>query len=290
MYTKLTYKPLWTLKSGQDGTIWGDFIFRFNGRGDCQVFTLSNRQYFASFTLDQTDLFSPHSNAVAFGAERWEENDEFPLLYTNLYNNYAKAEDRREGVCCVYRITREDKTFSTKLVQVLRIGFVDDRALWKSQDDESDVRPYGNFVVDAGAKKLYAFVMRDRDRLTRYFEFDLPTLADGEICEKCGAKVVTLKKEDILAQFDGAYANYIQGACCRDGIIYSVEGFNVTCANPETPNRPRLQVMDAKSRTQIGDFDLADMGLLMEPEFIEWAGDTLIYSDARGNYFSFVLE
>ena len=48
--------------------------------------------------------------ASNFGNEYYDEKDEFPLLYTNIYNNYAKTDDKRKGITCVYRIHKEDKT------------------------------------------------------------------------------------------------------------------------------------------------------------------------------------
>ena len=161
--------PLFKVCRGQDGAIFGDCLFRFETDGRCFVYSIREKRQIGDFCLPGTDLLKPHSNAVAFGAERYDEADEFPLLYTNIYNNYAKQSERLEGVCCVYRITRDGNTFAAALVQVIRIGFVEDLALWKSLPGQEDVRPYGNFVPDIFRGKLYAFVMRDRDFVSRSF-------------------------------------------------------------------------------------------------------------------------
>ena len=99
---------------GQDGAIWGDELFRFDHKGECHVFKLSELgdgedepSPSAVFVLDRADELAPHSNAVFFGTEYYEEGDEFPLLYSNIYNNYADAEDKLIGVCCVYRLLRD---------------------------------------------------------------------------------------------------------------------------------------------------------------------------------------
>ena len=86
------------IAGGQDGAIWGDLLFRFQNHGGCYVYDLNNLEELARFRLDGTDAWMPHSNAVMFGSEYFAEGDEFPLLYTNVYNTYAKEEDRREGV------------------------------------------------------------------------------------------------------------------------------------------------------------------------------------------------
>ena len=165
----MEFKQIASSKYGQDGAIFGDLYFRFDHLGACSVYDLSALDFntvaelspIAEFTLDRADEIAPHSNAVCFGSEYYCEGDEFPLLYSNIYNNYAKAEDRLVGVCCVYRIFREVDGFSSRLVGLIEIGFTDD-ALWRSEGVE-DVRPYGNFVVDCERERLYAYVMRDGD-------------------------------------------------------------------------------------------------------------------------------
>ncbi len=97
-----------------------------------------------------------------------------PLLYANVYNSYQERADRREGVLCVCRLRETENGFASRFVQVIRIGFAEDRSLWKSLEGDGDVRPCGNFAVDAERGLLKAFVMRAREPATRYFVFDLP--------------------------------------------------------------------------------------------------------------------
>lgn len=75
-----------------------------------------------------------------------------------------------------------------------------------------DVRPYGNSVVDTDAQKLYAFVMRDADKTTRFFQFAIPSVSAGTYSETYGCNVVNLESTDIQRQFDTAYFNYVQAA------------------------------------------------------------------------------
>ena len=281
-------KGLGNVYSDQDGAIFGNYMFRFSSRGKCNVYDLRNTltaeasSVIASFTLDKAEVIVPHSNAVAFGREYYEEGDEFPLLYSNIYNNYAKLEDRLVGICCVYRILREGDGFSSKLVQLIEIGFKDDRALWCSSDGTEDVRPYGNFAVDRENGIYYAFVMRDGDKATRYFSFDLPKLGDGEIDERYGVRRAVLKKEDIKTFFDTPYHNYVQGACVHGGLIYSLEGFS--------KKMPAIRIIDPAKEAQTAHFDFTDYGLDIEPEFIDFYGDRCIYSDADGNVFELIFK
>ena len=129
-------KKLSSIVGGQDGAIYKNYLFRFSSKGGCTVYDLTkieeNMTPIAEFKLDKSDFIVPHSNSVIFGNEFYSQGDEFPLLYSNVYNNYAKTEDKRVGICCVYRLVREGNTFSTTLVQLIKIGFTVDRGLWRS--------------------------------------------------------------------------------------------------------------------------------------------------------------
>lgn len=273
----------------QDGAIWGDFAFRFNADGQCRVFDArpldnatesapADLPLLASFAVNPAEPLVPHFNAVVFGTEYYADGDQFPLLYANIYNNYAKAEDRLEGTCCVYRLTRNDLHFSMKLVQVIRIGFTKD-PLWISDEEKPDVRPYGNFVIDRDKNLLHVFTMRDADHKTRYFTFRLPKLSEGVPCDVWGVPVVTLEKEDIQNWFDTDYHLFMQGACCHGGLVYSSEGFN-----KDVP--PSLRVIDPAAGVQLHAVNLVDLGYEIEAEWIDFRNGVCYYSDARGNIFS----
>ena len=282
----MKFKQLANTKYGQDGAIFGNLLFRFDHLGVCSVYDLSSLDgsadapvelsHVSEFTLDRASEITPHANAVCFGSEYYEEDDEFPLLYNNVYNNYAKAGDRLIGVCCVYRITREGDGFASKLVGLIKIGFTED-AIWRSEGVE-DVRPYGNFLVDRERGRLYAYVMRDGDKKTRYFVFKLPSISDGELDGHFGVKCVTLEKNDIIDYFDTPYHNYIQGGIARGGKVYEVEGFNEKI-------HPALRIIDFDRRGEVFHLDFCDEGFDTEAEMIAFLGDTLIYSDAHGKIF-----
>ncbi len=283
-------KKIAKMNGNQDGAIFGDLLFRFSSRGKCLVYDIKELEGgdeatelapISEFLLDKADVIVPHSNAVVFGNEYYKEGDEFPLLYSNVYNNYQKEEDKRVGVLCVYRITRTDGGFTSELVQLIKIGFTYDGALWRSEGDTEDVRPYGNFVIDRERSLLYAFVMRDFNKSTRYFAFELPRLADGAVDAVTGVKALTLNACDIKDRFDTPYHKYVQGACCEGGLIYSLEGFSKT---------PALRVIDPARGEQIFFFDFLSFDMGVEPEFIDFHGGACIYSDAFGNTYLLDFE
>ena len=270
---------------GQDGAIYNGCLFRFSARGICWVYDLQTLEEIGTFTLDKADLLLPHSNAVSFGPDFYVVGDEFPVLYTNIYNTYASAPDRLEGVCCAYRITRKNGVFASQLVQVLQIDFTADSHLWCSETVQ-DVRPYGNFAVDAVTGKLHAFVMRDETHTTRFFRFALPKITEGTTDATWDVPVVHLTKEDIEQQFDECYVNFMQGACCHNGILYSVEGFDM----PTELARPALRIFDTQKQKLVLWADLESVGLTREPELVEVYQGKMYYSDGDGNLLQIRFE
>ncbi len=275
-------KKLGVITKGQDGAIMNGYLFRFGADGICSVFRLSeisdNCVPVCRFVLDKSDIIVPHCNSVMFGNTYYHENDEFPLLYCNIYNNYAKADNRQKGVTCVYRLERNGDTFATTLVQLIEIGFTDDD-IWKSANCD-DVRPYGNFAIDAEKGIYYAFTMRDEDNATRYFAFDLPDINDGAYDNTFGVKRIILNKGNIHYFFDCEYHRYIQGACFYNGIIYSLEGFTNSENNP-----PAVRFIDVSKQRQERVYYFADSNMNIEPEFIDFENGVCYYADHDGNVF-----
>lgn len=274
--------------AGQDGAIFGTELFRFDHAGKCAVYDLSSLDGdaqneltpIAKFEVGGADLIVPHSNSVCFGSEYYDASDKYPLLYSNVYNNYSGAEQKHIGVCCVYRVLRNGNDFRADLVQLIEIGFVENADLWKVSEQKHGVRPYGNFVIDNESGKYYAFVMRDEKLGTRYFEFDLPSVNDGEIDARLGVRRAVLVPSDIKKHFDCSYHRFIQGAVMKGGKIYSTEGFG-----HNDINRPAIRIIDTLAQKELY-FDLVLQGYTVEPELIDFLGDVCIYGDARGNLYS----
>lgn len=292
---KFDFKKLGNICQGQDGCIWENTVFRFSGDGICRVYDLQNltpcengeAKMIASFKLDRADELCPHSNSVCFGKDKYDKDDEYPLLYTNLYNAYDRCEDEMWGVCCVYRLMRDGDSFKTTLVQIIEVGFAHDAELWCSRKpgEGRDMRPFGNFVVDAENGLYHGLVMRDKPQKTRYFTFKLPNPTDGQLDGHFGVNRVTLTKDDILSKFDCDYSSYLQGACVHKGLIYSIEGGTKSYTSPAT-----LTVVDPKACRQIIRISLIYYGMDFEPEFIDFTDNRCIFIDNMGNVFELFIE
>ncbi len=261
----------------QDGTVYGDYLFSFNSSGVCKVYSADEYKLIFEFTLDKTTIIKPHCNSVSFGTYKYAESDEFPLLYCNIYNSY-KTDRSYDGMCAVYRIQREGTSFTSTLVQVIKIGFTTDTQRWSSPN--GDVRPYGNFVVDTDNNKLYAFTMRDGDKTTRFFSFKLPALTDGTMDNTFGVNKVTLNVEDIIDSFSTEYFHYVQGAAYYNGKIYSLEGFT-----DDATNKAALRIVDLATKTVCQKVDLYGMNLKTEPEAVYAYNGTVYYFDYTGGVY-----
>ncbi len=282
----MTIENIAKIKFGQDGAIWGGFLFRFDSDGSCAVYDMNKVnaggaqiEMLSSFFLDRIEDITPHSNSVVFGTEYYEEGDEFPLLYSNVYNNYAAKPDKLKGVCCVYRIVRNGTEFKTALVGIIKIAFVDDYSLWSSCDE--DVRPFGNFAIDRDTGLYWAFTMRDKAESSRYFSFKLPPLSEWKNDNAFGVPTLVLEKEDITDMFDVPYHRYVQGACAHDGKIYSLEGFT------NSQNAPAaMRVISCENKCEELYVKFADFGIDIEPEFIDFYEGVCYYSDNQGNLYT----
>ena len=281
--TDLVCTPLGNICKGQDGAIYNGLLFRFGSKGTCRVYDLKTLAEVGAFTLDRVELLMPHSNSVFFG-NFYCVTDEFPLLYTNLYNNYANAENRLEGVCCVYRIFRREGTFSSQLVQLLQVDFAHTE-LWQSAD-RRDARPYGNFVADLQKHHLYAFTMRDSDHTTRFFRFPLPEVTEGELTEPRNVPTVRLRACDIQDQFDTDYVNYMQGAVYHKSFIYSLEGFTP----PDERGTPKIRVFDTKNKCQVFEKSFLDYAMPNEPEWIAVYEDKIYYVNHNGDVYTLTFR
>ncbi len=272
---------------GQDGAIYNGTVFRFDHLGNGAAFDLSavkegeEAKPISTFVLDKSDVLTPHSNAVFFGTEYYAPGDEFPLLYTNIYNNYDGEEDPLIGVCLVYRIWREGEGFQTELLQMIEIGFKENADLWRASAEGHGPRPYGNFVIDKKTNAYYAYVMRTEESGTRYFKFRIPSVHEGEIDPRYGVKRLVLDEADILDFFDTPHHFYIQGGIAYEGKIYSTEGFAYS-----GENRPAIRVIDLEGKAQTDFADLMTAGYNEEPEMIDFSDGVCYYSDAHGNLYS----
>ncbi len=264
-----------------NGTYLGQINTALNG------ITHATSQWMAAgtrITADTIKALAPKTDHIALAAYKNEiptyeakYSGETFHIYSNVYNNYSSAEDKHIGECCVYNVGGDGKIWSNTLVQLLKIGFINDKNLWPAA---TEVRPYGNFVVDNDNQFLYAFVMYSSKSLTYWYKFALPEVSEGEWNETYGCKVKTLTENDILDSWTTPLQNYVQGSCVYDGLIWSTEGFTGTSG----ANLARMRVIDPSKKSEIAVFNFFSDGDPVEPEFIEFYNGSCYYGSVQQMY------
>lgn len=240
--------------AGQDSAIASDgHIMTFTNNGYYQVIDISGQQLKAQTALDQQATIAPHSNCSFFGTEKYDVDDLYPLVYTNAYN----ATGLPKGTLYAYRLKND---LTTEFLQTIKIGFTEED-IWTG--GSSNVRPYGNFLMDTDNGKLYAYTMIDNLNVTRFFRFSMPELSDGAS--------VTLQESDIEDYFDVPYFYYIQGGCYYKGKIYASCGF--------TADDCKLYVVDLTEKKVTSVVPLG--GFVGEPETVFAYKDELYLSSSR---------
>jgi hypothetical protein len=198
-------------------------------------------------------------------------------IYSNVYNNYASQPDRHIGECCVYDVHGIANVWGNSMIQVLKVGFIDDLNYWPAA---TEARPYGNFLVDQEKGCLYVYVMYSSKKLTYWYKFDLPDISDGVWDETYGCYVKTLEVGDVLDHWTTPLQNYIQGATVHDGLIWSTEGFTATSGT----NVPRMRIIDPVKKSQIAVFNFYADGDPVEPEFIDFYDGKCYYGSVKQMY------
>ena len=198
-------------------------------------------------------------------------------VYSNVYNNYASQSDKHIGECCVFEVHGAANVWANSLVQVLKVGFIDDLDRWPAA---SESRPYGNFLVDEEKECLYVYVMYSSKKLTYWYKFDLPDVSDGVWDEDYDCYVKTLKITDVKDQWTTPLQNYVQGACVHDGLIWSTEGFSATSGT----NLARMRIIDPSRKSQIAVFHFYADGDPVEPEFIDFYDGKCYYGSVKQMY------
>ena len=226
---------------GQDSAIASDGnIMSFDSNGYYKVFNISGEQIKGTTALDMQATIAPHANCVFFGTEKYDEDDTYPLVYANAYNNTSLP----KGALYAYRLKND---LTTELKQTIVVGFTTEN-IWTGGG--YNTRPYGNFLMDTDNGKLYAYTMIDNLNVTRFFRFSMPELSDGA--------TVTLQESDIEEYFDVPYFYFIQGGCYWNGKIYASCGF--------TADDCKLHVVDLSAKQEVSVIPLG--GFCTEPETV----------------------
>lgn len=216
-----------TSQNFQGGACYGDYLFMFTENNTtCWVYNLSTNTLVQTITIPSEErgfVSDCHCNTVNFGTEKYNEGDDFPLVYVSTgYNDGTNS-----GVL-VYRIVNSNNTYSLTLVQTVKFP--------KKSWTEFVVGDDGNcFVCYTNTRTIYRMKM--------------PKLSDGDI---------TLDMEEALEvyqftpqEFESANQNrfYYQG---KMYVISGASGYGLLIVL-DLLKRTREAIVDLNSIGIIGE-------------------------------------
>lgn len=225
---------------------------QFYNDGTYRIVDIASKTRTSSYDYDKQR--TPHANCAFFG-NATPQGATFPYVYVNAYNNISLP----KGTLYCYLLSIENKS---ELVQTISVGFTDD-PIWAVEGDE---KPYGNFAFNSITNELIVYTIKETEKCTRFFIFDMPLPTNGDI---------TLTKDNIKRHFDLPYFSTIQDCCCYFGKLYLLQG---------SINETRtMQVIDLNGEITVTSVELSQIDN-SEPEGIYVYNDKIYYSDL-GKFF-----
>ena len=235
--------------SPQSGVIAGDqYLFVIGSAGSVRPYDITTSPWtkLTDFDLGDLSTLAPHCNSAFFGLEKYDNGDDYPILFVNAYNAPGLPLGTLYGYRVVKTTVNDAPVFTATLVQTITVGFTDN-AIWT---DGNDIRPYGNFVLDTDNNVLYAYTLRDADQVTRFFGFNMPALSGGD---------KTFTTANIITQFDVPYFPVIQDNAYINGMVFIGSGL---------ANAGHIRVVSLLSQSYTNDIYNPTFGDNKEPELV----------------------
>ena len=208
-----------------------------------------------------------HCNQSSFGAEKYDENDLFPVLYVSMRPDSGST----RCVINVYRIipTLTDDaitSFSMTLVQTISLPAM----------TEQNGLGLANATIDIERGWMWTYSRnttngQSTSGLATFTRFAIPALFDGG---GNAITAVTLEDSDIKDSFMEAWPIYDnQGAFIHNGKMYMMRGV------PNTDHICECNVIDLYfKRTRVSRVDLYENGTRSEPEGCFYYDNTVCYT------------
>ncbi len=228
-------------KSGQGFTAYGKTGFFFYDTGLCRTLDLENHKIIAEFALPEPVCNKDnHAGQANFGSERFDPDDEFPLLYLSSY---------KENVCYVLRVTKTDAT----LVQ--RIYLTDG----SKTDGKYNLLDAQAFFPD-GEKMVIKMGGVDPDgNKYKYWEvYEMPLLKQGAEYYLFSEKKSGHFYVRTVAGESDSGRNYYNAGCAQDGKIYVLAGF--------TGELQRLLVIDYREARVVNDIKWTEKAMVSKEQ------------------------
>lgn len=242
-------------RSNQGGDSYGKYYFQFEDKAEyIHVYDLETKSFVQ--TITQTAVTGLHCNSISFGVEKYDSDDDFPLIYC------ASADNNN---VIVYRITGSVGEWALSLVQTISW---DSSATSGVYYPNIAIDPQNKWLIQAGYT-LYSTdeIYNSEENSFRINVFKLPKLAEGS--------TITIADNTKLYSNVTPWKPYYQDAICRCGKMYQEYGNSYTDLY--------LTVYDVTTGTILSEIDLRQsaaatlLGEHPEPEgLFEYNGDLYI--------------
>ena len=262
--------------SHQSAACFGDYAFFFSVRmAKVMVFNMRTNQ--SIFTLEQNDLGSTsvyHCNQACFGAQKYSEEDPFPLLYISQRQDKSKR--------CFITVFRVLPTYSGIEQEYTAFAFELIQTIYLPVATDNNSLNNANAVIDTSNRYIYTYSRNNNSSAENYgkckiTKFNLPNALESTS--------IMLSDEDILdSYFIGTSAINMQGGAYHNGLLYIGRGLpSVGYVN--------LYVVDIANRKLWFTVDLLNNGFNYEPEGAFIYNDVLYIGASRFIFrFSFKYE
>lgn len=243
---KLTAIPYMTIStevsnSPQGAACYNNFLFvAYTTLPMISIYNLEDQTHIANIIFTPNSNY--HCNVLNFGPYKFDDADEFPLLYVSM-------ENINEHKCLVYRIQNANNVYTATLIQTI---------VFPAPSTESPYYP--NAYIDTINKKLYIMgyikqsFTSDEDRVIRIMGYNLP---------KIDTASVTLNTADAFKDFTVIPPKTsIQGGFLNgDYLIYPM-------GNPSALADIYILQISLSAEKYVTQIKLNELGITVEPESI----------------------
>ena len=248
----------------QGAACYGKYMFQgYSSNAALGVYDLEKKSAICKLDIPAPAASSrTHANTINFGTERLSPEDYFPLLYIN--SGYTSSAN---GVPCsfiyVYRVckyTNLDGTegFQIEFVQTITLkGF----GSWTEGIPDNDHNVLWIKYEPNGTNGEY-----------RYASFPMPKLEDGD---------VTISKEDSITDFSLGIQPFTSS---NQGHLYYDDRILLVSGTSYKTQKLAFIIINTITKTRELVIDLAEIGLLAEPENVFFYNDQLMIGYSSSIY------
>lgn len=242
------------------------------GEGTFYIYNLDTLAKLATFTQTAKDSSIFHANCATFVAQRYDENDFFPLLYVSVRIGADDTNHPNQPSINVYRIL---PTFTDGEISSFTATQV--QTIWLPAQTESNGHGSPNIMYDAERNCLWAIGRQNEVTAPYYlqarlFQYDMPSTLDAVV------SITTLKKNVLLS----TSALNMQGGVVIGENIFIGRGYS-------SVGYIDMVVVNILTGEVTNVIDLFSQGVTWEPEGTLYYNTHVWLQDSVGRLYEFYL-